>query len=49
MVIAEALGKSLREVDTQMAPEELILWSAYFKIKQEDQDEAVKKAKRGRR
>jgi hypothetical protein len=31
-----------------MAPEELMLWSAYFKIKQEDQEEAVKKAKRGR-
>jgi hypothetical protein len=48
MVVAETLGKSLREVDTSMAPEELMLWSAYFKIKQEDQEEAVKKAKRGR-
>jgi hypothetical protein len=48
MVVAEKLGKSLREVDTTMAPEELILWSAYFKIQQEDQEEAVKKAKRGR-
>jgi hypothetical protein len=49
MVVAETLGKSLREVDTTMAPEELMLWSAYFKIKQEDQEEAVSKAKRGRR
>jgi hypothetical protein len=49
MVVAEALGKSLREVDTTMAPEELMLWSAYFLIKKEDQDEAIKSAKRGRR
>lgn len=49
MVVAEALGKSLREVDTTMAPAELILWSAYFKIKQEDQAEAMSSAKRGRR
>ena len=49
MVVAETLGKSLREVDTTMTPEELILWSAYFKIKQEDQAEAMSSAKRGRR
>jgi hypothetical protein len=48
MVVAEALGKSLREVDTTMTSEELILWSAYFKIKQEDHQEAVRNAKRGR-
>lgn len=48
MVVAEALGKSLREIDTTMTPEELLLWSGYFKIKQEDQEEAMRSAKRGR-
>ena len=44
--IAKELGKSLAEV-RQMTLEEIIGWSAYFQILNEDQEREFKKAKRG--
>tara|TARA_B100001939_G_C16852632_1_gene578154 strand:- start:228 stop:383 length:156 start_codon:yes stop_codon:yes gene_type:complete len=46
--VAKELGMSLSEVRTTMTPEELIAWSAYFQILNEDQEEAMKRAKRRR-
>jgi|TARA_R100000900_G_scaffold133163_2_gene109817 hypothetical protein len=43
--IAKELGKSLAEV-RQMTLEEIIGWSAYFQILNEDQEREFKKAKR---
>ena len=44
--IAKELGKSLAEV-RQMTLEEILGWSAYFQILNEDQEKEFKKAKRG--
>ncbi len=39
---------SLTEVRTTMTPEELLGWSAYFQILNEDQEKQMQKARRGR-
>jgi hypothetical protein len=44
--VAKELGKSLREVRASMTVEELIGWSAYFQILNEDQQKELDKAKR---
>tara|TARA_E500000178_G_scaffold290266_1_gene293692 strand:- start:2961 stop:3116 length:156 start_codon:yes stop_codon:yes gene_type:complete len=46
--VAKELGMSLSEVRTTMTPEELIAWSAYFQILNEDQEKQVKKARHKR-
>jgi hypothetical protein len=46
--VAKELGKSLREVRASMTAEELIGWSAYFKILNEDQQKEMEKARRRR-
>ena len=46
--VAKELGMSLSEVRTTMTPEELIAWSAYFQILNEDQERAMERAKRRR-
>jgi hypothetical protein len=46
--VAKELGKSLREVRASMTAEELIGWSAYFQILNEDQERELKKAQRRR-
>ena len=43
--IAKELGKSLAEV-RQMTLEEIIGWSAYFQILNEDQQKEIDRAKR---
>ena len=45
--IAKELGKSLTEI-TQMTVEEIIGWSAYFQILNEDQEEEMRKNRRRR-
>ena len=45
--VAKELGKSLAEV-RNMTMEELIGWSAYFLILNEEQEKAFEKAKRRR-
>ena len=46
--IAKELGLTLSEVRNRMTAEELIGWSAYFQILNEDQEKALEKAKRRR-
>jgi|TARA_R100000734_G_C3260766_1_gene59524 hypothetical protein len=46
--VAKELGMSLSEVRSTMTPEELLGWSAYFNVINEDQEKAMEKAKRRR-
>jgi len=46
--VAKELGMSLTEVRTTMTPEELVGWSAYFQILNEDQEKQMEKARRRR-
>lgn len=46
--VAKELGMSLSEVRATMTPEELLGWSAYFNVLNEDQEKAMEKAKRRR-
>jgi hypothetical protein len=46
--VAKELGMSLSEVRTTMTAEELLGWSAYFKIINEDQEKEMEKARRRR-
>jgi len=46
--VAKELGMSLSEVRTTMTPEELIAWSAYFQILNEDQKKEMERARRSR-
>jgi hypothetical protein len=46
--VAKELGMSLSEVRTTMTAEELIGWSAYFKILNEDQEKEMEKTRRRR-
>jgi hypothetical protein len=46
--VAKELGKTVAELQRIMTPEELIGWSAYFMILNEDQEREIEKAKRGR-
>jgi hypothetical protein len=45
--IAKELGKSLVEI-RQMTMEEIIGWSAYFQVLNEDQEEEMRKNRRRR-
>jgi hypothetical protein len=46
--VAKELGMSLTEVRNTMTAEELLGWSAYFQILNEDQQKEMEKAKRRR-
>jgi hypothetical protein len=46
--VAKELGMSLTEVRATMTPEELIGWSAYFQVLNEDQQKEMDKARRRR-
>jgi hypothetical protein len=46
--VAKELGMSLSEVRATMTAEELIGWSAYFQILNEDQEKAMENARRRR-
>ena len=46
--VAKELGLTLSQVATTMTAEELIGWSAYFQILNEDQKKEMEKAKRRR-
>jgi hypothetical protein len=46
--VAKELGMSLTEVRTTMTPEELLGWSAYFQVLNEDQEKDLAEAKRRR-
>jgi hypothetical protein len=46
--VAKELGKTLFEIRSTMTAEELLGWSAYFCILNEDQEKAIEQAKRRR-
>ena len=46
--VAKELGMSLTELRATMTAEEIIGWSAYFKILSEDQEKELAKARRRR-
>ncbi len=46
--VAKELGMSLTELRATMTAEEIIGWSAYFKILSEDQEKEFAKARRRR-
>ena len=46
--IAKELGMSLSEVRATMTPEELLGWSAYFNVINEEQQKEMDKARRRR-
>lgn len=46
--VAKELGMSLSELKATMTPEEILGWSAYFQILNEDQEKELAKARRRR-
>ena len=49
MGVAKELGMTYQRLMSEVTPEELLLWSAYFGHLNAEQDKAMKKAKSGRR
>jgi len=47
--VAKELGLTLSQLRTSMTAEELLAWSAYFQILNEDQQKELEKAKHRRR
>jgi len=47
--VAKELGLTLSQLRTSMTAEELLTWSAYFQILNEDQQKEIEKAKHRRR
>jgi hypothetical protein len=41
--VAKELGMSLAKLTHEVTPEELILWSCYFSIQNEEQEKAMKR------
>ena len=46
--VAKELGMSLSELRATMTPEEVLGWSAYFQVLNEDQEAELAKARRRR-
>ena len=46
MGVAKELGYSLSQLAENMTLEELMMWSAFFAIQNEQHEEAMKKARR---
>jgi hypothetical protein len=49
MMVAKELGMSLTRLRQEMTPQELWLWILFFDFQATQQQEAMKKASRGRR
>lgn len=47
--VAKELGLTYTKLMHEVTEEELLLWSAYFQVLNEDQEAAMKKARAGRR
>jgi hypothetical protein len=46
--VAKELGYTLTRLNAEVTLEELFLWSAYFELQNDEQEEEIKKAKRRR-
>ena len=49
MIVAEKLGYTLTELQERITPEELTLWSAFYQLRQQEEQKAMNKAKSKRR
>ena len=49
LALAEELKMTLSQLKESMTDEEMILWSAYFKIKKRNNDKLIEDAKKNRR
>ena len=49
MIVAEKLGMTLTALNEQMTMEELILWTTFYELRNDEEKAAMDKAKRGRR
>lgn len=47
LAVAERLGKTLNELREAVTAEELVLWMLFFDVKQDREQEAYDKAKKG--
>jgi len=48
MIVAEKLSKSLGELRDSMTFEELVLWGAFYELRNQEEKSAMDKAKRRR-
>ena len=48
MIVAEKLGMTLSELGERMTPDEILLWSAFYQLREEEEKSAMDKAKRRR-
>ena len=48
MVVAEKLGYTLQELMERITPEELLLWSAFYELRHEQEQAAMERARRRR-
>jgi len=48
LALAETLGCTLFELKSKVTDEEMLLWIAYFSIKNKRQEKEIEKIKRGR-
>lgn len=46
--VAKELGMTVQQLHSNITPEELLAWSAYFSILNEEQEEAIRRAKQRR-
>lgn len=46
MIVAEKLGYTLTELRERMVPEELWLWSSFYELRNQQEEQAMRKAKR---
>ena len=49
LAVAERLSKTLTELREQITAEELMVWMLYFDVKNDQEQEAIKKASKRRR
>ena len=48
MIVAEKLSMTLSELGERMTPDEILLWSAFYQLREEEEKAAMDKAKRRR-
>ena len=49
LLVAEKLGMTLAALNEQMSMDELILWSVFYELRNDEERSAMDKAKRQRR
>ena len=49
MIVAKELGLTLRQLHREMTYEEVALWHVFLQLQRNEEEESIKKARRGRR